>query len=234
MRNLARLLTNQGPINWEIARQMAQWAATAARRSATPIRSLGCGSRSCCGSPSCTWARLPGCPCQRAVCSPPGSVTPREWALRTLEDWKPLLEKLASTMTESLGPDEASGDDAASGLGDAGRARRTGRARLGWRRPLRSHGAAVRQPAAGARAVPVRHAGRVDGRSTGLPGHGPVRPADASSRPGRAHPGARHASSVRVRLEPGRRRRSSLGVPAGGRPTTPCWAARTCGLDSTV
>ena len=28
MRNLARLLTSQGPINWEIARQMAQWAAT--------------------------------------------------------------------------------------------------------------------------------------------------------------------------------------------------------------
>ena len=28
MRNLARLLTSQGPVNWEIARQMAQWAAT--------------------------------------------------------------------------------------------------------------------------------------------------------------------------------------------------------------
>jgi putative hydrolase len=29
------------------------------------------------------------------------AVTPREWALRSLEDWKPLLEKLASTMTAS-------------------------------------------------------------------------------------------------------------------------------------
>ena len=27
LRNLARLLTSQGPLNWEIARQLAQWTA---------------------------------------------------------------------------------------------------------------------------------------------------------------------------------------------------------------
>src|SRR6202042_3638132 len=36
MRNLARLLTSQGPINWEIARQMAQWAATGGESEANP------------------------------------------------------------------------------------------------------------------------------------------------------------------------------------------------------
>ncbi len=36
MRNLARLLTSQGPINWEIARQMAQWAATGGESERNP------------------------------------------------------------------------------------------------------------------------------------------------------------------------------------------------------
>ncbi len=39
MRNLARLLTSQGPLNWEIARQMAQWASTGgeAERNPDPV-----------------------------------------------------------------------------------------------------------------------------------------------------------------------------------------------------
>ena len=31
MKNLARFFTGQGPLNWEIARQMAQWAASGGR-----------------------------------------------------------------------------------------------------------------------------------------------------------------------------------------------------------
>ena len=53
------------------------------------------------------------------------AVTPREWALRTLEDWKPLLEKLAGTMTATLarrgsgpeGPGAGQEGGAASGAG---------------------------------------------------------------------------------------------------------------------
>jgi putative hydrolase len=52
-------------------------------------------------------------------------VTPREWALRTLEDWKPLLEKLAGTMTATLpgstGPEAAGGGTGrGSGAGEGG------------------------------------------------------------------------------------------------------------------
>jgi len=36
MRNLTRLFTAQGPLNWEIARQMAQWTATGGEPEANP------------------------------------------------------------------------------------------------------------------------------------------------------------------------------------------------------
>ncbi len=120
MRNLARLLTNQGPINWEIARQMAQWAATGgeAERNPDPVARVRIEELLRVAELHVTEAT--GLPVSSGGLVTVRAVTPREWALQTLEDWKPLLEKLASTMTESLGPDEASGDDAASGLGDAG------------------------------------------------------------------------------------------------------------------
>jgi hypothetical protein len=36
LRNLARLLTSQGSVNWEIARQLAQWTASDGEAEANP------------------------------------------------------------------------------------------------------------------------------------------------------------------------------------------------------
>jgi putative hydrolase len=99
MRNLARLLTSQGPINWEIARQMAQWAATGgeAERNADPVARVRL--EELLRVAELHVAEATGLPVSAGGLLTAAAVTPREWALRTLEDWKPLLEKLASTMT---------------------------------------------------------------------------------------------------------------------------------------
>jgi putative hydrolase len=122
MRNLARLLTTQGPVNWEIARQMAQWAATGGEPERNPdpsaririeellrVAELHVGEAT--GMALTTGGALLSV----------RAVTPREWALQTLDDWKPLLEKLASTMTAALPlegaePAETVGEPGATGF----------------------------------------------------------------------------------------------------------------------
>ena len=102
MRNLARLLTSQGPINWEIARQMAQWAATGGEpeRNADPLARVRL--EELLRVAELHVAEATGLPVSSGGLLTARAVTPREWALRTLEDWKPLLEKLAGTMTTTL------------------------------------------------------------------------------------------------------------------------------------
>lgn len=98
MRNLARFFTGQGPLNWEIAREMARWAATGNEPESNPdpltrvrleelIRVAEMHVSEATGLVDAT-GRLTV-----------ASVTPSQWAQRTLEDWRPLLEKLASRMT---------------------------------------------------------------------------------------------------------------------------------------
>jgi putative hydrolase len=127
MRNLARLLTSQGPINWEIARQMAQWAATGGEpeRNADPLARVRL--EELLRVAELHVAEATGLPVSSGGLLSAQAVTPREWALRTLEDWKPLLEKLAGTMTTTLpgatgsgSPGEGSPGGAASGPGAAG------------------------------------------------------------------------------------------------------------------
>ena len=99
MRNLARLLTSQGPVNWEIARQMAQWAATGGEpeRNADPVARVRL--EELLRVAEMHVAEATGLAVSSGGLLTVRAVTPREWALRTLEDWKPLLEKLARTMT---------------------------------------------------------------------------------------------------------------------------------------
>ena len=102
MRNLARLLTSQGPVNWEIARQMAQWAATGgkAEDNTDPVARVRLGELL--RVAELHVAEATGLPVSAGGLLTARAVTPRDWALRTLEDWRPLLEKLASTMTSAL------------------------------------------------------------------------------------------------------------------------------------
>jgi hypothetical protein len=120
MRNLARLLTSQGPINWEIARQMAQWAATGGEAEHNPDPVARVRIEELLRVAELHVSEATGLPLSSGGLVTARAVTSREWALQTLEDWKPLLEKLASTMTESLGADEGGGDDADQGPGAGG------------------------------------------------------------------------------------------------------------------
>jgi putative hydrolase len=113
MRNLARLLTSQGPINWEIARQMAQWAATGGEAERNPDPVARVRIEELLRVAELHVGEATGLPVSSGGLLTAGAVTPRDWALRTLEDWKPLLERLASTMSESL----PSGSDGTGGAG---------------------------------------------------------------------------------------------------------------------
>ena len=59
MKNLARFFTGQGPVNWEIARQMAQWAAAGGSPESNPDPVSRVRLKNSCGSPRCTYRRLP-------------------------------------------------------------------------------------------------------------------------------------------------------------------------------
>jgi putative hydrolase len=111
MRNLARLLTNQGSINWEIARQMAQWTATAGEpeRNVDPVARVRI--EELLRVAEMHVAEATGLPVSASGLLRAHSVTPREWAFGTLDDWKPLLEKLAGGMASalSLGPGDTGG-----------------------------------------------------------------------------------------------------------------------------
>ena len=113
MRNLARLLTGQGPINWEIARQMAQWAATGGEAEVNPDPVARVRIEELLRVAELHVSEATGLPVSSGGLLTARAVTPRQWALQTLEDWKPLLEKLASTMTESLGSEPGGGDEGA-------------------------------------------------------------------------------------------------------------------------
>ncbi|HLY84644.1 MAG TPA: zinc-dependent metalloprotease, partial [Acidimicrobiales bacterium] len=122
LRNLARLLTSQGSVNWEIARQLAQWTASEGEAEANPdplarvrleelLRVADLHVTEATGlATSATGGLLKA-----------RAVTRSEWALLTLDAWRPLLERLA----ESLGsapdretPEDVAGDPMAKLLGN--------------------------------------------------------------------------------------------------------------------
>lgn len=102
MRNLARLLTSQGPINWEIARQMAQWAATGGEVEHNPDPSARVRLEELLRVAEMHVVEATGLAVSSGRLLAVRAVTPREWALGTLQDWKPLLERLAETMATAL------------------------------------------------------------------------------------------------------------------------------------
>ena len=102
IRDLARMLTSQGPINWEFARQLALMTANDGETEANPdplarvrleelLRVAELHVEEATGLPSGGTA---GVLSVRAV-------TRSDWALRTLRAWKPLLETLATAMGRS-------------------------------------------------------------------------------------------------------------------------------------
>jgi len=107
LRDLARLLSTQGPVNWEIATQVAQWAATEGETETNTdplvrirleellrVADLHVGDAT--GLPT---AGGGGVLTARAV-------TGGEWARMTLEAWRPLLEQLAVALAPLPGSEE--------------------------------------------------------------------------------------------------------------------------------
>jgi putative hydrolase len=115
LRDLARLLSTQGPVNWEIAGQMAQWTATGGEVEDNPdplvrIRLeelLRVAEMHVAEATGLTTSSTGGLLTVR-------TVTRSEWAWRSLEAWRPLLDRLATALSqqpaadaEALTPDEA-------------------------------------------------------------------------------------------------------------------------------
>ena len=135
MRNLARFFTGQGPLNWEIARQMAQWAAAGGTPEANPDPVSRVRLEELMRVAEMHVSEATGLDVGTAGVLTISAVTRSEWALRTLDDWKPLLEKLAARMTpdtpggaggsgpwfggdEIEGAGEGAGGGASGGAGD--------------------------------------------------------------------------------------------------------------------
>ncbi len=121
-RDLARLFAGQGPINWDIARQIALWSATegAAEPNVEPVERIRLEEllrvadlhvSNATGLPTTvTGGLLSAVPTTRA-----------DWAMQTLQAWRPVLERLA-TAVAAAGDDEGTGPDPATQLlGDLGR-----------------------------------------------------------------------------------------------------------------
>src|ERR1700737_2928146 len=115
LRNLARLLTSQGPVNWEIARQLAQWTASEGEPEDNPDPIARVRLEELLRVADLHVTDTTGL----ATPAPGGILTARavtrsEWALKTLEAWQPLLERLASSLSRTSPPepdaDERSAD----------------------------------------------------------------------------------------------------------------------------
>lgn len=113
MRNLARLFSSPGPVNWEVARQFAQWAATAGTPEANVdplarvrfeelvrVAELHVSDATGLATPGGTILSL-------------AAVTRSDWALRSLEAWRPLLERLGAAVASSTADleDTSPGED---------------------------------------------------------------------------------------------------------------------------
>ena len=110
--DLARLLGNQGPVNWEIARQMARWLATQGTTEANVDPMVRVRYEELYRIAAMHVAEATGL----VVADSPVRVLTRSmWASEALDSWQPLMERLA----EALSRDEGAGasDAGTSGAG---------------------------------------------------------------------------------------------------------------------
>lgn len=119
--DLARLFSGQGPINWDVARQTAQWIATEGKpepntdplermRMEELVRVADLQVGEVTGlSTSVTGGLLTVLPVTRA-----------DWALHSLEAYRPYLERLAGSLSQSAGGEGIS-DPTTQLVGDLGK-----------------------------------------------------------------------------------------------------------------
>lgn len=97
---LARLFTSEGPVNWELAKQMAQWTIAGGQTepNVDPLRRIRLEellrvADLNVGSATGLETSITGRPLTALA------TTRTAWAHRTLDDYKPYLERLAQSMT---------------------------------------------------------------------------------------------------------------------------------------
>ncbi|MGH9121515.1 MAG: zinc-dependent metalloprotease, partial [Acidimicrobiales bacterium] len=110
MRDLARLLTTQGPVNWEVAGQLAPWIASGGQTEPNPDPLSRVRLEELLRVAELQVAEATGL----RVTSGRGVLTARavtkaDWARLTLLAWRPLLERLATAFKAGL-PDPSSLD----------------------------------------------------------------------------------------------------------------------------
>ncbi len=120
--DLARWFGGQGPVNWEVARQTAQWIATdgASEGNVDPLERMRLEellrvadlhvSEATGLSTSTAGGVLSALP-----------VTRGDWALHSMESYRPFLERLARAVADSPPGEESEGDAATQLLGDLGK-----------------------------------------------------------------------------------------------------------------
>ncbi len=110
LRNLARLLTSQGPVNWEIARQLAAWTATEGKAEANPDPLARMKLEELLRVADMHVTEATGLPTSHRGWLSLRAVTRSEWAARTLDLWHPVLSALATSLSPGLGGISAEGD----------------------------------------------------------------------------------------------------------------------------
>ena len=99
LRDLARLLTAQGPLNWDVARQLAAWAATEGQVEANPDPLARIRMEELLRVADMYVGEATGMPTSRRGWIGLNCVTRSEWASRTLEAWKDVLLSLATSLS---------------------------------------------------------------------------------------------------------------------------------------
>jgi putative hydrolase len=116
MRDLARLFATQGPVNWEIARQMAAWASTGGQPQDNVDPVARVRLQELIRVAELHVAEATGLAVSSSGVLSVRAVSAPEWAQRTLEAWKPRLEALAARMNSAISPGSGATGFGASGI----------------------------------------------------------------------------------------------------------------------
>jgi putative hydrolase len=110
LRDLARLLTAQGPLNWEVARQLAMWTATEGQAEPNPDPLARIRTEELLRVADMYAAEATGLTTSRRGWLSLRCVTRAEWASTTLTAWKDILTKLASSLSAGAEPTTPTGE----------------------------------------------------------------------------------------------------------------------------
>lgn len=101
--DLARMLSTQGPVNWEVARQMARWLSTNGQAEANVDPLVRVRYEELYGIAEMHVAEATGLQLARGAAGL-RVLSRSEWAATTLSEWQPLLESLAGSLAPPTNP----------------------------------------------------------------------------------------------------------------------------------